>query len=195
MIHTRIRIGFAAAALLAVTATVQANEFEQQLKTLAKSDIQPWLANPELVAAIKAQNVRHASLSQADIDGLDKQWQSEIGAGSKPLIQSVAQAPLSKFLAAKKDESQGLFTEVFVMDSKGLNVGLSDVTSDYWQGDEPKWQKTFLAGPDAIHIADVRKDESTQSYQSQVSLPVTDPESHKVIGAITVGVNVEMLAH
>ena len=79
------------------------------------------------------------------------------------------------------------------MDDKGLNVAQSSVTSDYWQGDEAKWQKTFQAGPNAYHIGDVEEDESTQMFQSQVSYAITDPASGKVIGAITVGVNVEEL--
>ncbi len=48
-------------------------------------------------------------------------------------------------------------------------------------------------GPDSIHISEVEEDESTQSYQSQLSLPVVDPSSGAVIGAITLGINVELL--
>jgi hypothetical protein len=86
-------------------------------------------------------------------------------------------------------------TEIFVMDNKGLNVGQSDITSDYWQGDEAKWQKTYSVGASAIHISDVAKDESTQSFQSQLSLPVVDPANNQVIGAVTIGINVEQIAH
>ena len=86
-----------------------------------------------------------------------------------------------------------MVTEIFVMDNKGLNVGQSDVTSDYWQGDEAKWQKTFLAGADAVFIDAVEFDESTQTFQSQLSLPVVDPQSGDVIGAVTIGVNVDTL--
>ena len=86
-----------------------------------------------------------------------------------------------------------MITEIFVMDARGLNVAQSDVTSDYWQGDEAKWQDTFSKGPGAVHISEVEEDESTQTFQSQVSMSVTDPADGSVIGAITVGVNVEML--
>jgi hypothetical protein len=79
------------------------------------------------------------------------------------------------------------------MDNKGLNVAQSDVTSDYWQGDEAKWKKSFLAGPDGLFIDEVEFDESTQTYQAQVSVSIADPDSGEAIGAITVGVNVELL--
>ena len=98
-----------------------------------------------------------------------------------------------KYLKKVEADSQGLITEIFVMDDKGLNVGQSDVTSDYWQGDEAKWQKTYQVGPDAIHISDVEQDESTQRFQSQLSLPVVDPDTKKPIGAVTIGIDVENL--
>src|SRR3546814_10661759 len=79
------------------------------------------------------------------------------------------------------------------MDDKGLNVGQSDVTSDYWQGDEAKWQKTYSVGPNAIFVDKVDQDESTQKFQTQVSMSVVDPASGKAIGAVTVGLDVEML--
>lgn len=170
-----------------------ANDFEKQIKDLAQSQIRPWLSSPQVIEAVKAQNAANASLSEADILRLDKEWRAETTASAKPLIEKVSTNPLSAFLTDKRKNSGGVISEIFVMDDKGLNVGLSDVTSDYWQGDEAKWQKTFLAGPDAIHISEVEKDESTQAFESQVSLPVTDPADGKVIGAITVGVNVEKL--
>ncbi len=86
-----------------------------------------------------------------------------------------------------------MIAEVFVMDDKGLNVGQSAVTSDYWQGDEAKWQKSYGAGAGAIFVDEVEKDESTQALQSQVSIAISDPASNEVIGAITLGINVEGL--
>jgi hypothetical protein len=66
------------------------------------------------------------------------------------------------------------------------------MTSDYWQGDEAKWKKTYMVGPDAIFVDEIEKDESTQSLQSQVSIAIKD-ETGKAIGAITLGINVDKL--
>lgn len=188
-----IVIGAVAAVFLCGSAI--ANEFAAPITKLADTQVREWIKDPIVVNAIKAQNVKHANMTQADINKLDKQWMAETGSSSQPLIKSLLSNDLSKFLRAKKEASKGLFTEIFVMDNKGLNVGQSDVTSDYWQGDEAKWQKTFLVGPKAIHISDVKKDELTQTYQSQLSLPVVDPANNQVIGAITLGVNVEQLGN
>lgn len=79
------------------------------------------------------------------------------------------------------------------MDARGLNVAASDVTSDYWQGDEAKFSETFPNGAGASHISEVEYDESTQTYQAQISFPIVDPVSNEVVGAATVGVNADAL--
>jgi hypothetical protein len=170
-----------------------AGPHEAPIAEYAKTKAPAWLNNAVVINAVKAQNAKNAALTQADIDKMDKQWMAETKASGKPLIDAVLGNELSKYLKKVQEDSKGLITEIFVMDDKGLNVGQSEVTSDYWQGDEAKWQKTFKVGPDAIHIGDVSQDESTQRFQSQLSLPVVDPEAKKVIGAVTIGLDVENL--
>lgn len=185
----------AVAAMLAMPlapATAADGPHVAPIKEYVTANVLPWLSDPVVVNAIKAQNEKNASLGQADIDKLDKQWRAEVDAGSKPMIDGVMGNELSKFLAQKKEASGGLITEAFVMDDKGLNVGQSDVTSDYWQGDEAKWKETYAVGPDAVFVDEIEKDESTQQLQSQVSVSIKD-ESGKAIGAITLGVNVDAL--
>ena len=163
------------------------------LTDFAKNTVAEWVKNPVIVKAIMAQNAKNAGLSQDEIIVLDKKWRAETKASSKPMIDAIMANAVSKALADYKNASSGMVTEVFVMDNKGLNVGQSDVTSDFWQGDEGKWKKTYLMGPDAIFVDEVEKDESTQTLQSQMSMSIKDPATGKVIGAITVGVNVEAL--
>jgi hypothetical protein len=177
---------------LSPTAVV-AGEYDGRIRDLVKNQIKGWTTSPAIVAAINTQNGKHAALGQANIDALDKKWRAETKSSAKPMINEMLGRDTSKELAGYKNESAGLFTEIFVMDNKGLNVAQSDVTSDYWQGDEAKWKKTFMVGPDGMFIDEVEFDESTQAYQAQVSLAIADPASGKAIGAITVGVNVELL--
>lgn len=184
--------GVALAAMLVTSPAFAAGEHEGAVRDFVSKNIMPWLSSPEVVEAVKAQNASNAGLGQADIDKLDKQWRAEVDASAKPLIDATLANSLSRFLMAKKSENSALITEMFVMDNKGLNVGQSDVTSDYWQGDEGKWQKTYPMGPDAVFIDDVEKDESTQMLQTQVSISIKDA-SGAAIGAITVGLNVEEL--
>lgn len=184
-----------AAATIAFTpATVQAEEAHVAPVTeFITQNVEAWLTDPVVVGAIKEQNAKTSGLDDAAIDKLDKEWRAQATAADKPFVNEVLARELSKFLMEKKDGSQGMITEMFVMDAKGLNVGQSDVTSDYWQGDEAKWQKTYAVGSGAMFVDGVEEDESTQALQSQASVTISDPETGEPIGAITVGINLDML--
>lgn len=155
--------------------------------------IRSWASDPVVIDAIRAQNRKNATLTQTDIDKLDKKWRAETKASAHPLIDSVMSNELSAYLSKIKQNAGGLYTEIFVMDDRGLNVGQSDVTSDYWQGDEAKWQKTYPVGPAAVFKDKVEFDESSQTYEAQVSISISDPDTGKPIGAVTVGVDADQL--
>lgn len=173
--------------------SAHANEFAPQIETVFNEQVKGWLSDPAVVDAIKAQNATTASYDDAKIEELDQAWRAEAKAGSGDMINATLGNALSTFLKGKKEGSGGIFSEIFVMDAKGLNVGQSDVTSDYMQGDEGKFQKTFGVGPNTMFIDEVEFDDSSQTFQSQVSHTIVDPAEGKAIGAITLGVNVENL--
>jgi hypothetical protein len=171
-----------------------ANDFDKQMRAYYDAKIKPLLADPEVVAFVKAQNAKHADLDAAKIDVLDKQWRAEAKAGGKgPLVEDLLGRPLSAKLKAFKQSSGGMVVELFLMDNKGLNVAQADITSDYMQGDEAKWQKTFQIGPSAVFVDDVDFDESSKAFIAQISGTIVDPADGKPIGAVTVGLAVEKL--
>ncbi|WP_316980312.1 hypothetical protein [Shumkonia mesophila] len=155
-------------------------------------EIHGWLDAPVVRISVEAQNKRHATLSQARIDELDKQWVAERKNEEQPLIAATLSSPLSNYLTQIQAASDGLYTEIFVMDFKGLNVGQSSISSDYWQGDEGKFQKTFPVGPGAVFVDKAGLDEDTKTWRAQVNLTVVDAAG-KAIGAITVEVNLTEL--
>ena len=163
------------------------------VKAFISRNVQPWLNDAVVVDAIKQQNAKTSGLDQAAIAKLDREWRAQATLSDQPLVDEVLAQQLSKFLIEKKEDSRGMITEMFVMDAKGLNVGQSDVTSDYWQGDEAKWQKTFREGPGVVFVDGIEEDESTQALQSQASVTISDPESGEPIGAITIGINLDKL--
>jgi hypothetical protein len=179
------------AATLVLPFTATANEFEPQIRSLIEDEVRPWLKDAAVVDAVAAQNERHASLDPDRVAKLDEQWVAEAREGEGPLVDKVMGNALSDFLSTKKSELGGRVSEVFVMDNKGLNVGASNLTSDYYQGDEAKWQESYGTG--RMHIGEVEFDDSAEAFLSQVSLPIEDPSSGEAIGAITLGVNVEEL--
>ena len=190
------RLAIAMTAALMMTsgvATAQDHEFAEPLTALAQGEIKQIASDPVLVAAIEAQNATTSAYDQAKIDALDTQWRAEVDAAAKPLIDATLANAASAYLAKVQEESGGKFTEIFATDAVGLNVAQSTVTSDYWQGDEDKFTLSFGAGADAVALGEVEQDESTQTFQSQVSITITDPATGAPIGSITAGVDLSML--
>ncbi|WP_163833685.1 type 2 periplasmic-binding domain-containing protein [Spartinivicinus ruber] len=161
------------------------------LLQLANSRLRAIAHHPVVINTIIEQNAKHRMLTLQQELSLDQQWLGELKNNEQPLINSVLANNLSSYLKKIKKESNGLFAEVFVMDIKGFNVGQSDITSDYWQGDESKYKNTVLIGKNAIFIDEIQYDESSQHFQAQVSLSIADPKTGRVIGAITFGIDVE----
>jgi len=180
---------------MSATSTLLADDHLDKLNLIAELKLKPLMMKSLVIDSVKEQNKLHASLAQSDINDLDETWREETNSGSGALINSVLGKPVSVYLSNALEEQQGLISEIFVMDNRGLNVGQSGLTSDYWQGDESKWQKTFNVGPDAVHVSDVEFDESSQTYSAQVSMSITDPDTNTVIGAATFGVDAEALEY
>tara|TARA_A100000164_G_C21842175_1_gene740643 strand:- start:166 stop:774 length:609 start_codon:yes stop_codon:yes gene_type:complete len=143
--------------------------------------------------SLKNQNIKYNSLSQADIDALDKKWRGETKSDEKPLISAVLSNPLSSYLTRIQAHSIGLYSEMFVMDKNGLNVGQSNVSSDFWQGDEAKFQKTFGKGKGAVFIDEPEYDDKLGIWRVQVNLAISNADNSAVIGAVTVEMNLSEL--
>ncbi|HEX4842632.1 MAG TPA: hypothetical protein VFV57_03105 [Limnobacter sp.] len=149
-------------------------------------EIKAIAAKPEVVAAVKAQNAK--SLSIDAIKAIDGRW---IGAsGNVPEAQAMLSSPVSQALLAA-EKAKPYFVESILTDNQGANVAISAMTSDYWQGDEPKFVNAYAEGKGADYIARAKKDESSGAVVSQVSVPVLD--AGKAIGTLTIGVNVQAL--
>lgn len=156
------------------------------------ANVRGWISDPIIINAVKAQNAANVHITKAEITAMDNEWVRETNQPSRPMIDKAMATRLSRFLKEKEELAGGTITEVIVMDAMGLNAGQSGITSDYWQGDENKFIKSFEKGPSAVFVDDARKDESTQMLQSQVSITLVD-ENRKPIGAITIGVNLDQL--
>lgn len=192
-----IAITAALVVYIAVTAILgpsgpYAHNHEKPVTAYVQQNVAPWLSDPTVLMAVEAQNQKHQALTKADIDKLDGEW---VGARKAKLPNVLMDAlmtnELAAFLRKKKEASGGAIAELIVMDNKGLNVGQTDITLDYMQGDEPKWQKSFGVGPDAIFVDKVQNENGLKV--SQTSLTISDPKTKKAIGAITVVVDVDKL--
>lgn len=174
-------------------ALAQSDDYQEQLTELANTAIAEFAQQPIITDAIIAQNEETGAYGFAEIEALDEEWRAEAAGGEGDMISTNLSSEASQWLAGIQEQSDGLYTEIFVTDAVGLNVAQSAATSDYWQGDEDKWRDSFGAGAGAIHIGEVEQDESTQMLQTQVSITITDPASGDPIGAVTVGIDLSKI--
>ncbi len=150
-------------------------------------EIKKWGENPVLIAAVKEQNAKKLSLDA--IQKRDKVWIASSALDDE--MNAMMKSPAAKELK-KMEASKPYFYESFLMDNQGANVAMTNKTSDYWQGDEDKFNNAFNKGKGGVDIGKSKFDESAKAYLIQVSVPVVD--GGKVIGAITIGINLDALA-
>lgn len=186
MIKAVILAGIAGLATAQVAA---ANELESAMRAYLEDEIVNWASSDAIVSAVAAQNRVTSDYDQAQIDAMDIAWRGELGGSQTPTITPVVTGRTADFLREQVAASGGRITEIFLMDARGLNVAASDITSDYWQGDEEKFTETYPRGSSAFHFSEIELDESTQRYQAQISMTISDPSTGQPIGAMTVGVD------
>jgi hypothetical protein len=139
-----------------------------------------WANAGALGEAVAAQNRQHRTLEK--IQQIDAAWTGggDLDGLDRELLENDCANALGSFMT----ETTG-FKESFVMDDLGALVCMTQRTSDYWQGDEAKWQRSFNEGRGALYIGEIAWDESADSMLVQISVPIMIDDS--AIGALTVG--------
>jgi hypothetical protein len=143
--------------------------------------IDGWAREREIVEAVKAQNSKGTSLEE--IQRLDARW---VAGEAETEVQALLGNPCAKRLASLL-ENDAAYREALVLDDQGALVCISDRTSDYWQGDEAKWQRSFDGGAGKPFVDRARYDTSARAILVQISVPIRDGES--TIGVVTVGID------
>lgn len=144
-----------------------------------------WATDKLLVESIAAQNAQ--KLTAAEIQRREKVWTD---GSDQALPQSVTSGACANRLRELRGKSP-MYGEILLMDNQGALVCATNRSSDYWQGDEPKWTRTFADGKGAVFVDRPRRDDSANERLAQISLPVL--ESGRVVGAITVGIRLDQL--
>jgi hypothetical protein len=136
---------------------------------------------PELGRAAAAGNAQ-PNESQRTAE-LDREWQKDGAAVAARL--GILTSPPSQFLTGlvKNDST---YREVMVTDRYGRLVAASNITSDYFQGDEDWWRRAFDNGRGRISVTDVSRDESANVYAFEIAVPVLNPQGNDVVGIMKV---------
>jgi len=164
--------------------------------------VAPWLerirTHKEILAAVVRQNETNKTKSPNQLTKIDEQWQLAFKVGNFNFPKSIVNQAVSQMLKQVSVSSKDLLSEIIVMDERGYNVAMADMTSDYWQGDENKFTRVYRKTGQTLYFDQIKYDASSKRFQVQVSAPLLDPKNQKAIGAITLGVDVDKalsLAH
>jgi hypothetical protein len=135
----------------------------------------------QLLGFVAAKNARQES--REEIRRKDAEW---AGAPDHALRRALTQDDCANRLRTLLADD-AVIVEALVMDNKGALVCASVAPSDYWQGDEPKWQKTFQEGRDP-YVDELSLDSSTNEYAVQLSVPML--QAAERVGALTLTIRV-----
>lgn len=132
-----------------------------------------------------------------DVMTQDSVWQVLAPDTPTALASYILQLPGSRALHGWRVAQDGLVSEAMVINDMGTLAAMSGLTTDYWQGDEPKYQEVVrntrrgLMGLDALYISPIRFDASTSQFQVTVSAPVEPIEEGVPKAIIALGLNAE----
>ena len=164
---------------------------EKQILDRLSSSAKTLLNLPSLVEQVQISN--ESPLSESEIKKLDRLWIKESKQVEHPDGLTMLNLPLSKVFKKWQLQFKGVVTELILTDNQGKNIAISKLTSDYWQGDENKFTKTFKQSKD-FNFDSVTYDASTHHFQVQLSFPVLD-DNNSHIGVLILGVDVEKALH
>jgi methyl-accepting chemotaxis protein len=152
----------------------QINVEVEKLQVLART--------PALAAMIEKANQNRAGWTTEQIATLDQAWVKH-APSIEGTVQQIAGNDISSYL---RDfiESNPEEVEVFVTDINGLNVAMTDRTSDFLQSDEDWWKSTHAHGGDFVYIGSVEYDESTSTYAVNIGVPIPGSDTNKMIGVL-----------
>jgi|GEM_PF-1773663 len=173
------------------TSVAQAANYSQDLNDFIKLEIKPLGSSDIVIDNLNQMNDKHAGLSEINLSVLDNDWRSELRKIKQPLITQVMENDLSKFLIKTVEAGQGVYTEITVIDSRGLNIGQTVVSQNYFNAGKPRWDKTFAIKSYAPYISDIYFSDETNKFQVEVSLMIISDE--KPIGIVAAGIDVEQL--
>ncbi len=159
-----------------VTAPVQ-KELDRQIEV-----VKTWAADPVVVKAVEAQN------QKGPIAGMDNaKWKTV--RRSDDLVKGFQTNEAGKFLKQKAAEAGETYPEAFLNAAKGEKVAFIEKTTSYIHKGAPKFDVPFDSGKPWQGQPEF--DESSQTHQIQVSVPVVS--GGKAIGVLVVGVNLSKL--
>jgi hypothetical protein len=144
--------------------------------------IKAWAADPVVLKAVAAQN------EKGPMDGIDNaKWKTM--RRSDAVVKEFQASPAGQYLTQKIKESNGSYIEAFLSAAQGEKVAFFEKTTSYIHKGQPKFEVPFGTGKPWQGKPEF--DESTQSHQIQIAVPVL--AGGKPVGVLVVGLNLGKL--
>lgn len=131
----------------------------------------------------KKWNQEEADKHPKSFTAAEFQWSSK---KDKSFRATCTDTEAAKKLKEFQANSGGVVAEFFVTCAKGGNVCQSQVTSDWFQGDEDKFTK--VEGKTDYYYAEPKRDDTVGKVGVQVSIPIMDDDGKTFIGVAVVTV-------
>jgi len=159
-------------------------EFSAEVKDILekkKEAIENLAKELFIIKVVKESNEKYRNTSLSEILKLDEKWQKTEGIDD--FIKSFIINECGLFLADFQDAHEA-FSEIFITDEKGLIVGETNKTSDFYQADEEWWIKAYGQGKGQSYYGELEYDQSSRSEAISLFVPIRDSETKRVMGII-----------
>ncbi|MFD2205654.1 hypothetical protein [Kiloniella antarctica] len=163
---------------------------KEKLQIMVQSYLDEGGWKVKLIKLIK--NLAAAPTNEMEKRKQDVLWvKAQKQRGKTVLMEGILSNEISKKLAERRDFSEGNISEIFVFDPQGFILGLSQITSDYWQGDEEKYSRIFVEKL-PMNFSNIIFDHSTRKFQVSITVPLHDPDTGRILAGITFGLDTDL---
>ncbi len=139
--------------------------------------LQVKLQDTVILEALRAANNRYRGISQEQIQALDRTWIK----ANDDIINKMTDFQCNEALRIFQ-AGYGTFAEIIVTGMNGLNVCVTNKTTDYYQADEEWWTRTVKQGK-GWKQTNLEFDESAGVFAVPIFVPVRDPTNGNLLGA------------
>lgn len=150
--------------------------------------IQTWTRNTILLQHLQRLNDDRSSWPAEEVEAIEAAWRQTDHPLQEPDLIQHLDPELARQLSQWQEQQNGVVSEIFVTDANGWLAATVEATSDFIQSDERIFQ-SVADGDRRWHVSTIRYDESSQLFQSQISIPVL--EDGTLLGVLVVGIDVE----
>ncbi len=151
------------------------------------NEAQQLASTPFLRTAVVEANRSYAGKDEASIQSMIKDWQQQWRErerrGEFPLFINRI---VTNHLIRWHDIRRADYVGIFVTDSRGALVVSSIPQVEYFYGKAPWWQAVFNEGRGQEYVSELYFDPSFGTRVLNVSVPITEEDQDRVIGAVTV---------